>query len=727
MCARKALVAVAATLLVCAGAAAQDDARDARTPGVGYVCPAGGRQGTVFEVVVGGQFLGGVRAAHVTGQGVHARVLRHMRPLNNQQEQTLRRAIASIRKERRDAAAAQRAGGRRAPGGDAPAAGEPEPEDPRGKLPSHPLLDRLDTLDDAELDRVAARFLVRGGRKQINAQLAETVEIEVEVAPGVEAGVRELRLETRGGLSNPLRFVVGSLPETSERESFRAEEPDLVLTQVPVVVNGQILPGDVDRFHLTALRGQRLRVTAAARSLVPFLADAVPGWFQATLTVLDATGRELVFCDDSGHEPDPGLVFQAPADGDYVIEIRDALYRGREDFVYRLRVEDPGAADEPMERPRTAGSAREVPEVELNDSPGDAQGLILPAVVRGLVARPGDLDHFVFSGRAGDEVVMEVEARRSHSPVDALLRLLDGSGEVVAWNDDHPDPAPGLLTHDADPYLRVRLPHDGAFVVQVSDAQHAGGPRHVYRLRVGPPQPDFLVAVTPSSLSVPAGRTVALGVHVVRRDGFAGGIDLRIEGPQGFLLGGGHVPEGRDSIRVTLTAPSRWIEEPTALTLTAHAVVGRRQVSHPVSPADERTQAFVLRHLVPAQALVVVVPGGAREVEAARITSELPVVLTPGGRARVDLEIPGLPADVVLRLRLDDPPPGIALDGWESADGRLRVLLRAEEAPSGGWTQDNLLVRVEVVGRQTVRPGRRVAAGHLPAIPVRRVAADGSH
>ena len=44
--------------------------RRSRTrPHIGYVYPAGGRQGTTFQVVVGGQFLDGVNDACVSGDG----------------------------------------------------------------------------------------------------------------------------------------------------------------------------------------------------------------------------------------------------------------------------------------------------------------------------------------------------------------------------------------------------------------------------------------------------------------------------------------------------------------------------------------------------------------------------------------------------------------------------------------------------------------------------------
>jgi hypothetical protein len=46
----------------------------------------------------------------------------------------------------------------------------------------------------------------------------------------------------------------------------------------------------------------------------------------------------VAFADDFRFDPDPVLDYQVPADGEYVLEIRDALYRGRDDFVYRLAV-----------------------------------------------------------------------------------------------------------------------------------------------------------------------------------------------------------------------------------------------------------------------------------------------------------------------------------------------------------------------------------------------------
>jgi len=45
----------------------------------------------------------------------------------------------------------------------------------------------------------------------------------------------------------------------------------------------------------------------------------------------------------------------------------------------------------------------------------------------------------------------------------------------------------GLLTHNADSYLRLRLPDTGAYFVHLADSQNHGGQDYGYRLRISPP------------------------------------------------------------------------------------------------------------------------------------------------------------------------------------------------------------------------------------------------
>ena len=107
---------------------------------------------------------------------------------------------------------------------------------------------------------------------------------------------------------------------------------------VPCTVNGQIASGEVNRYRFTAYKGQHLVLTTQARELVPYIADAVPGWFQPVLALYDAKGQELAYDDHYRFNPDPTIFYEVPHDGEYVFAIHDSLYRGREDFVYRVTI-----------------------------------------------------------------------------------------------------------------------------------------------------------------------------------------------------------------------------------------------------------------------------------------------------------------------------------------------------------------------------------------------------
>ncbi len=192
-------------------------------------------------------------------------------------------------------------------------------------------------------------------RRPANPAISELAVVQFTVDTDARPGVRELRIASPTALSNPLVFHVGQLREYSEEATkaitqqrstvagtafapkSRATRPEMSIT-LPAVVNGQILPGAVDRFRFTARQGQQLVIVASARDLIPYIPDAVPGWFQATLALFDAAGNELAYDDDYRFNPDPVLACQIPADGEYVVEMKDAIYRGREDFVYRITI-----------------------------------------------------------------------------------------------------------------------------------------------------------------------------------------------------------------------------------------------------------------------------------------------------------------------------------------------------------------------------------------------------
>jgi len=760
--AKSAVCALAALLSAAPGVSAQ-----ANAPRIGCVYPAGGRRGTTFQVSVGGQFLDGAAAARFSAAGVRTKVIEHTKPLSRQEFNQCRERLKKLAAKK---AAARPKGGR---GRAAPA----------WTAAAERLL--------AELRAKIALF----NKRTLSPALAENVVLEVTIDSEAEPGEGELRLLTARGLTNPTVFCVGVLPEFAERApdfAERAPEADALRRRalpaartpaaptdvtLPAVINGRIMPGGVDRFRFQARAGERLVFDARARRLAPYLADAVPGWFQAVLALYDDRGRELAYVDDYRFSPDPVLFHEIEADGAYLLEIRDAIYRGREDFVYRieagrlpfvtgifplggragvattvalegwnLSANSLALGAEEMSARLTHLRARggdllsnrvpfavdtlpECLEREPNDTPGVAQPIVLPMIVNGRIAAPGDRDCFRFEGRAGEEIVAEIRARRLGSPLDSILELTDAEGRRIAINDDYEDKGAGLLTHQADSWLRATLPASGVYHVQVSDLQGKGGSEYGYRLRVSPPRRDFELRMVPSGINAGPGAAAPLLVHALRRDGFQGPIAIELcDAPPGFALHGGRMPAGQDQVRLTLALPPNPLGEPCPLRLTGRATIDGRVVSRPVVPADDLMQAFAYRHLVPAAELVVATRGRRAFAAQARIAGETPVKIPAGGARRVFIEIParGLLHDS--DLELDEPPEGIALKAVNPSRRGVEIVLGADAAKIAPGLEGNLIAAVfakkaaKADGAAPKGAQRGAPLTMLPAIPFRIVA-----
>ncbi len=798
------------TLLVCAVAAlGQTTSPD---PHVSYLYPAGGRQGSVVKIVAGGQFLQGASSAYVSGDGVTAKVIRYVKPFrifNRDQRMLLIKRIKEVRDRRlselgvelpqaRNSRLAPKASSATASGKTNAARNgddKKKSQEPEMKLPDHPLLDDLENKSLRELAHLSDILFFPRQKQQMNRQLAEMVVFELHIDPAAEPGIRELRLNTRFGLTNPINVQIGQVDEVTELEpNDRDAYPllDKVLQaknipllgkplELPVTLNGQIFPGDVDRFRFRAAAEQSLVIETHARSLIPYLADAVPGWFQATVALYDADGREVAFADDYRFHPDPVLHLRIPADGEYELEIRDAIYRGREDFVYRVTIDEKpfvthifplggraGTAttaslggwnidqtqlrldtqtEEGMIHQavcRTGGkvsneilytidSLPEYREHEANDTLAAAEAVTLPAVINGRIADPGDVDVFKFIGKADETIVIEVEGRCLNSPLDSLVRLTDTSGNVSAWNDDyiemgenflHKDIS-GLITHHADSRLMATLPRKGVYCVHLSDTQNHGGEAYAYRLRISPPMPDFALRVTPSSLNARAGEIIPVCMHVLRQDGFEGEIEVHLhDAPPGFELRGNRIPPGCDRICMTLTAPPKGFSQPVNLNFVGQAKTDRGIIKRSAVPADDVMQAFLYRHLVPAQELLISVMKMKWPYPPVELAASGPVQVSGGSSAMVRMKTWKRPILEEMKLELKDPPAGVSLhDVAVIPEGfSFRVQADKELAPLGH--AGNLIVEAyreyfprDKDGKLSTQK-RRVPMGCLPAIPV---------
>jgi hypothetical protein len=736
-------------------------------PHIAYVYPAGGRQGTTFQITVGGQFLGAVSNVYISGTGIRATVVEYNRPMNQKEFNDLRDQLKKLQDKWQATRKSQSA-------------------------------TNIWTTADAQMfAAIRNKILKNPPNRQANPAMAETVIIQVTVATDAESGEHEIRLRTPNALSNPLIFYVGRLPEFSKMAA-KAANPDLErflerLGQKPVsttpksemritspaTVNGQIMPGGVDRYRFWARKGQQIVISVSARDLIPYLADAVPGWFEATLTLYDAKGTELAYDDRFRFRPDPVLHFEAPHDGEYAVEIKDSLYRGREDFVYRITLGElpfvtdifplGGPADTkttvelkgwnlptttltldnkdkkpgiypisvskegliPNRVPFAVDTLPECLEQEPNDTPATAQPVTLPVIVNGRIDQPGDSDVFRFEGHAGEQIVAEVLARRLNSPLDSVLKLTDAAGRQLAFNDDYEDKGEGLETSHADSYLTATLPADGVFFIYVGDTQHQGGSDYAYRLRISEPRPDFALRVAPSSLNVRAGMSVPVTVYALRKDGFTNAINLDLKAaPPGFELNGAQVSGNQDKAQFTLKAPAQPVKEPVALSLEGSAIIRGQLVVHAAVPAEDMMQAFAYRQLVPAKGLNVVVAGNPRPFarDMIRILSTTPVKIPVGGTAQVQIATPSSAFAERFDLELNGAPEGIAIQSVSPTPNGVEIMLRCDASKSKPGLKGNLIVNVllkkQTPAQNAQKQGnqRRNPVGTLPAIPFEIVA-----
>ncbi|HEV57537.1 MAG TPA: hypothetical protein ENN87_08570, partial [Phycisphaerales bacterium] len=67
-----------------------------RAPHIGYIYPAGARQGTTLRASMAGQYLDGAASVVVSGEGIQARVIEHIKPLNGKEIALLRDRLAEL-------------------------------------------------------------------------------------------------------------------------------------------------------------------------------------------------------------------------------------------------------------------------------------------------------------------------------------------------------------------------------------------------------------------------------------------------------------------------------------------------------------------------------------------------------------------------------------------------------------------------------------------------------
>ncbi len=422
------------------------------------------------------------------------------------------------------------------------------------------------------------------------------VKAKLAIAPDCRLGIHAVRMRAATGISNLRLFSIGALPEVAEVEPnnlFATPQP----IQLGTTVTGVVQAEDVEYFVVDAKAGQR--ITAEIEGLrLGYTA------FDPYLAILNEKRFELARSDDAS------LVLQdciasvvAPEDGRYIIQLRESSYGGDGASKYRLHI---GSFPRPVGVYPAGGRPGETVDIKcLGDVGGeftakvalpadgatefayyaqDDRGIApspnmlrvsdlpnvleaepnnaiaevtvisnVPAAFNGIIQQDGDLDHFKFTAKKGEQYDVRVFARGTlRSPLDPVLSIHNDKGAQIAANDDNGG--------TPDSYLRFAVPNDGEYFIAVRDHLRAGGPAYIYRVEVAPVKPALVMGLPERQqyiatlLNVPRGNRMALMVSAQRAN-FGGDVALELRGaPAGLTAEPLPFSGGNNLVPVLFTA-----------------------------------------------------------------------------------------------------------------------------------------------------------------------------
>lgn len=384
----------------------------------------------------------------------------------------------------------------------------------------------------------------------LTAESAESVTADCTIAPDCPLGEHPLRLRTSGGLTELRTMFVGTLPGIDEIEpnSDFATPQKIALNST---VSGTVTSEDIDYYAVDLKAGDRIVAEIEAMRLGRAM-------FDPSIAIFDSRRFELATCDDSSLLlQDSVAVAIAPADGTYVVAVREASYGGGDNFAYRLHVTSAARPIVAFPPGAQAGETLSVkllgdPKGTLEKSvtiPADADGLWplwlndggmitpspiwlwvspMPQLVEGIPppppappASPASAPADAASQPAASQTLPPAAPA---SPI-AFAGVIGEPGQTDTWRfsaqkDQQLEvrviarrirsPLDSVITvansagegaasnDDAvgpDSVLRFGAKADGEYVVQIRDQRGRGGPEFVYRLEVAPIVPALSLAI----------------------------------------------------------------------------------------------------------------------------------------------------------------------------------------------------------------------------------------
>jgi len=610
-------------------------------------------------------------------------------------------------------------------------------------------------LPGARLADAAGVYLYYPGVEVKGFEVKENApRVRLAIAPDCRLGAHALRVRTASGISNLQTFNVGPLPEIDEAEpNSEFDKPQKI--DLNVTVNGVVENEDVDYFLVEAKKGERLSVEIEGLRLGETT-------FDPFVAILDQKRFTLASSDDTPLVwQDAAVSVLIPEDGAYVVEVRESAFGGSQQCRYRLSV---GRFPRPLAVYPAGGKFGDSVEVRwLGDAKGewaekvtlpsgpqpmfalvarDDQGLAPtgipfrlselanlleaepnnelahatpaepPLALNGILAQPGDVDHFKITAKAQQVYDVRVLARSLRSPLDSVLSIHKADGGGLASNDDGTTP---------DSSLRFTAPADGEYFVRIRDHLDSGAPTYVYRIEITPVTPrltlglperrNFVDVVAP----VPQGNRVAMMVSAQRED-CGGEVNLELKNlPGGVNAELLPVSADRTSVPILLAATADAPLAGALAEVTGRLTEGDRTVE---GRLEQRTSLVrgqnnreVWNHYADRMAVAVTqrVPFQIEIVE-----PKVPLVQSGSMELKVKATREGdFKGPIVLRM-LYNPPGVSAPDSVTIAEGQSEAIvpLTADSgAGVGAW-------KIALLGEATVGDGPVQVSTQLAALQV---------
>ena len=397
----------------------------------------------------------------------------------------------------------------------------------------------------------------------------------VTISDDCPVGVYDARVMAALGISSARVFSVSDQDEVTQ-----AKPPTTVDNAMPVqvgqIINGVLTARAINHYTFTGKAGQRIVVDCAAKG--------IDSKTQPVIGIADASGGDLQVQRTGGV-----IDYTLPADGDYLIKVHDLTYKGGQEHFFRLAI-NRLAADAVVQRlPRIRSvqsfswppvglvHAATANEQEPNGPKQTPQTIALPCDIAGSFYPAADVDVFQFEAKQDETWWIEVASERLGHPTDPSLvvqrvgddgtltdvvELSDIASPVKRSSNGYSYDGPPYNAGSADILGSFTIPADGHYQIRMTDS--FGGtrndPSNRYRMVVRKAQPDFSIVgwalhmglrngdrnALSKPIALRGGALIPIEVVAVRRDGFDGPIDLKLDSlPEGVTATGLTIGKGK--------------------------------------------------------------------------------------------------------------------------------------------------------------------------------------